>query len=211
MWRSGHFGDWDAEIAEIEEALKDVPDTPPAEGMEVSDDEGLGDDDVTEAPSNEGDQAGIIKDNEVKVEAAVREAQDEVSDGSGASAFVDENNNTVVAKVEDSGAEAKADGENVNLSDIELDDEICQIMDGVGLNSPVDLCMFKPLDLSDEEKEAMAQTDDKANLEKIDEAIAYCDAVLKVLHPEVPPNNLEVSVYQAEFKDEEEVQIITDL
>ena len=96
--------------------------------------------------------------------------------------------------------------------DIELDNEICQIMEGAkGNDEPMDLTLFKVLDLSDDDKEAMARSDDLANLQKIDEAIAYCDAVLKGLHPEIAPSDLEVSVWEAEFKDEENVKIVTEL
>ena len=105
-------------------------------------------------------------------------------------------------------------------ADIELDNEICEIMELSPVQEePMDLSVkevgspeqVKLLDLSDDEKEAMAKSDDLANLNKINEAVAYCNVVLKALHPEVAPDDLQVSVWEAEFKDEEEVQIVTEL
>ena len=55
----------------------------------------------------------------------------------------------------------------------------------------------------------MARSDDLANLNKIDEAITYCDAVLKALHPKVDPTELEVSVWEAELKDEKDMELVT--
>ena len=126
-----------------------------------------------------------------------------------------------------------------NIDDIELDNEICEIMEGamcrdnylmenaVGAESveavqgddsgvacaddSINVNMFKALDLSSEDKEAMAKSDDLANLNKIDEAISYCDAVLKALHPKLNPNELEVSVWEAELKDEKDVELVTEL
>ena len=197
MWRSGHLGDedWDADIEALERELeaRNAEEKP----MDISDDEGLG-----------GEECG----------------HPAVNGDSGESFPVDVNNNIESVPEKEAGACSINQGINVveegvisdPLEDIEIDNEICAIMEGkdnawgaAGDESPI--TMFKALNLSDEEKEAMSLSDDAANLNKIEEAMAYCDAVLKVLHPAVPPNDLEVSVWEAEFKDEEEVELVTEL
>ena len=200
MWHSSHVGeeDWDAEIAAIERGA--MASSSPERPMDVSDDEGLGDEEVNQAPTDGAVQSAEACDNIANEEVEADKVKESHDENDNVVAAVDENNNLAVI----------ADEGEVNLRDIELEDEICQSMDGEAFGDPMNLSMVKPLDLSNEEKEAMAKTD-MANLNKIDKAVAYNEAVLKGLHPEVAPNELEVSVWEAQFKDEEEVQIVTDL
>ena len=223
MWRSGHLGDqdWDAEIAELEKQVEAREEEKPM--VLADDDEGLGGDEEG-CPSPSGEDQKIATVDENNNVAATEQVVPSIGENAGVDSV-------------DLGIDVGSTG--FNIDDIELDNEICEIMEGAmsrdellfegaanaenvetvqdkdssmaSISDSVNVSMFKALDLSAEDKEAMARSDDLANLNKIDEAMSYCDAVLKALHPKSDPNELEVSVWEAELKDEKDVELLTEL